>query len=988
MSFHGLTVFIGDIRACKSREAEEKRVNKELANIRKKFKDEPKLTAYDKKKYVWKLMYISLLGYEVDVGHIAAINLISSQKFSEKLVGYMAISVLLNENNELLRLIVNATRNDMLSQQPNIVALSLTSVANSCTKEMAETLATTVERLVLASDTLPLVKKKAAICLLRLYRKHPDIITSELWADRIWNLMEEKDIGVLTSIMSLVLGIVSKNPREYDTVPRAAKILTRLVLDRECRADYQYYGIPCPWLQVKVLRLLQYYPCPENEEIKKKMIGILQSILGRDETPKNQPKNNAAHAILFEAMNVVIAWDLDKALVNTIITILGRFISQTKAANTKYLTLHMMARIVSMGKHADAVKKYQPTIISALNDTDISIRRRALDLMFELCDRSNAQDIVTELLNYLTVADYGIQEELVLKIAILAERFATSYAWYVEVIMKLIARAGDFVSDDIWFRVVQIVTNNEDLQRYAAKTVFEGVQPASAHETAVRIGGYVLGEFGHLISSEEGCGGVEQFESLQQHWNQVSQTTKALLLSSYIKLVNVYDELRDRAIQVFEQHGDSIDAELQQRAIEYLAMSRSGGSLMHTVWEVMPNFPERESLLLKRLREKFEDEQSGSLVWKSPGATEFIPAVMPEGEEEAEEEEGPPVILTASSAVPAPTPAAPAVTSLIDVLDSETPSTSSQKPPPISTGIEELDQLMSGAPSKPAADGVGADLSSDALVATGTGDVLQSMSSAQGAVLSPQANPGMERQMKVWFKTLCAQNEGILYEDSNIQVGVKSEYHGSEGRMVLYYGNKAAAPMTTFRAHVPPTPALQIKMLALPPMVGPQQQVQQLLSVNCMQPFLEPPSLQLVYSYGEGRVNLALKLPIILSKFMEPLEHYIPAAEFFRRWRAIPAPGPLENQAVFQAGEPIEIPKVTRLLQLGIRLAVLHQIDPNASNIVAVGTFFSAMGEAVVLLRLETNSQAGMYRMTVRAGNAQVTSAVASILKHELGHDA
>lgn len=38
------------------------------------------------------------------------------------------------------------------------------------------------------------------------------------------------------------------------------------------------------------------------------------------------------------------------------------------------------------------------------------------------------------------------------------------YTRYVDVILQLIDKAGDFVSDDIWFRVVQYVTNNEDLQ--------------------------------------------------------------------------------------------------------------------------------------------------------------------------------------------------------------------------------------------------------------------------------------------------------------------------------------------------------------------------------------------------------------------------------------------------------------------------------------------------------------------------------------------
>ena len=45
--------------------------------------------------------------------------------------------------------------------------------------------------------------------------------------------------------------------------------------------------------------------------------------------------------------------------------------------------------------------------------------------------------------------------------AILAERFAPNLQWYVDTILQLIGLAGDFVSAQIWMRVVQIVTNEE-----------------------------------------------------------------------------------------------------------------------------------------------------------------------------------------------------------------------------------------------------------------------------------------------------------------------------------------------------------------------------------------------------------------------------------------------------------------------------------------------------------------------------------------------
>jgi AP-2 complex subunit alpha len=44
-------------------------------------------------------------------------------------------------------------------------------------------------------------------------------------------------------------------------------------------------------------------------------------------------------------------------------------------------------------------------------------------------------------------------EELVLKVAILAEKFAVNLSWYIDVIIKLIEYAGDYTSDDLWFRV-------------------------------------------------------------------------------------------------------------------------------------------------------------------------------------------------------------------------------------------------------------------------------------------------------------------------------------------------------------------------------------------------------------------------------------------------------------------------------------------------------------------------------------------------------
>lgn len=41
------------------------------------------------------------------------------------------------------------------------------------------------------------------------------------------------------------------------------------------------------------------------------------------------------------------------------------------------------------------------------------MRQRAADLLYAMCDRSNAKQIVSEMLRYLETADYAIREEIV-----------------------------------------------------------------------------------------------------------------------------------------------------------------------------------------------------------------------------------------------------------------------------------------------------------------------------------------------------------------------------------------------------------------------------------------------------------------------------------------------------------------------------------------------------------------------------------------------
>ncbi len=75
--------------------------------------------------------------------------------------------------------------------------------------------------------------------------------------------------------------------------------------------------------------------------------------------------------------------------------------------------------------------------------------------------------------------------------------------------------------------------------------------------------------------------------------------------------VNLFPEIKEHLINIFERYTHVLDAELQQRACEYLALARRGDNdeLLATLCDEMPVFPERESTLINRLHSKGEKTQ-------------------------------------------------------------------------------------------------------------------------------------------------------------------------------------------------------------------------------------------------------------------------------------------------------------------------------------------------------------------------------------------
>lgn len=920
-NMRGLVQFIADLRNARARDLEEKRINKELANIRQKFKD-GSLSGYHKKKYVCKLLYIYILGYNVDFGHLEAMNLISANKYSEKQIGYLAMTLFLHEEHELLHLVVNSIRKDLLDHNELFNCLALHAIANVGGREMGEALSGEVHRLLISPTSKSFVKKKSALTLLRLYRKHPDIVQPQ-WAERIISLMDDQDMGVALSVTSLVMALAQDQPEQYKLAyAKAASRLQRILVKGEYAADYLYYKVPCPWLQVKMLRLLQYFPPADDTHVRDLIRESLQKILNLAlEMPKNVQQNNAQNSVLFEAINLIIHLDTEHTLMKQISQRLGRFI-QSRETNVRYLGLEAMTHLAARSENLQPIKQHQDIIIGSLKDRDISVRRKGLDLLYSMCDASNAQPIVGELLKYLQNADFAIREEMVLKIAILTEKYATDVQWYVDISLRLIAMAGDHVSDEVWHRVIQIVTNNEELQIYAAQNTLQYVKAEHCHETLVKIGAYILGEFGHLIAEEKGCSPIEQFLALQGKLQGSSSSTRAIILSSFIKFVNLFPEIKTQLLQVFRAYSHTLDSELQQRACEYLALAcRKTDDLLRTVCDEMPPFPERQSALLSRLHQKHA-KTSDKRTWIPGGKDanndqkEFSLATQPTLKRS----------FTTNSAN----------------------SPTADRAPNGFAGNSNLST------SKSASDLVGIDMRNAGPAEPKT---LKTPNLASAAHLSP----GWERG----YNLLMLKNEGVLYEDGQIQIGVRSEFRAQMACVILYFSNKAPTAITSFTTTL--DIALEEKgkltydVKSLPETTLHQgAQAQQMIMFEAKSVYTKPPTIRVSYLAGALQA-VTVAIPLTIHKFMEGAE--LSGDDFFKRWKQIGG-APREAQKIFgckDRGRTLTPEHVRNVVQ-GFKWGILENVDPKRQNFVGASVLHTSEGGKFgCLLRLEPNYETQVW---------------------------
>ncbi|CAG8700365.1 13932_t:CDS:10 [Gigaspora margarita] len=570
MPYYRLKDLIKAIRACKTAADERAVIQKESAAIRTSFKEENNDARHSN---VAKLLYIHMLGYPAHFGQIECLKLVASNRFADKRLGYLGIMLLLDENQEVLTLVTNSLKNDMNHSNMYIVGLALCTLGNISSPEMARDLCAEVEKLLGSSNTY--IRKKAALCAMRIIRKVPDL--QENFLNRAKNNLNDRNHGVLLTAITLIIEMCYKNPETVQTFRKTVPLLVRhlkTLVSAGFSQEHDVTGVTDPFLQVKILRLLRILG-KGDAEASEAMNDILAQVATNTESSKN-----VGNSILYETVQTIM---------------------EIQSENT------------------NAVQRHRNIILDCLRDGDISIRRRALELSFALINESNVRVLTRELLAFLEVADNEFKQGMTTKICLAADRFAPNKRWHIDTVLRVLKLAGNFVREEILSNFIRLVSQTTELNAYTAQKLYASLKSDISQESLTLAGVWVIGEYGDILIK----GGNFEEEELVKEVTEsdvidllesilagpyANQVTREYVLTALMKLTSRFTSISSiQRIQAYiEKYNTSIEVEVQQRAVEYSNLFKFE-SIRPAVLERMP-IPEVKEEVVR------QTEDTGSLL--------------------------------------------------------------------------------------------------------------------------------------------------------------------------------------------------------------------------------------------------------------------------------------------------------------------------------------------------------------------------------------
>ncbi|OWK62154.1 AP-4 complex subunit epsilon-1 [Lonchura striata] len=347
------------------------------------------------KECMVRLIYCEMLGYESSFGYIHAIKLAQQGNLLEKRVGYLAVSLFLHENHELLLLLVNTVVKDLQSTNLVEVCMALTVVSQIFPREMIPAVLPLIEDKLQHSKEI--IRRKAVQALYKFYLIAPNQV--QHIHDKFRKALCDRDAGVMAASLHIYLQMIKENSSGYKDLTGSFVTILKQVVGGKLSADFNYHSVPAPWLQIQLLRILGLLgkDDPRTSEL---MYDVLDESLRRAEI-----NHNITYAILFECVQTIYTIYPKSELLEKAAKCIGKFVLSPKI-NLKYLGLKVLTYVIQ--QDPNLALQHQMTIIECLDHPDPIIKRETMNAVFSVGGDVVHSDIPN---NFLRLLAEGFDDE-------------------------------------------------------------------------------------------------------------------------------------------------------------------------------------------------------------------------------------------------------------------------------------------------------------------------------------------------------------------------------------------------------------------------------------------------------------------------------------------------------------------------------------------------------------------------------------------------
>lgn len=558
---------------CKSKTDEDVIMQRESMYLRALL-NQPKVEKSKIKEIMLRLMYLEMLGHDASFGYIHAVKACVEPEVAIKRAGYLATTSFLSEGHDLMILIVNTVQRDLKSDDYLVVCAALTAIMQLVNEETVPAVLPQVTTLLM--HPVSHVRKKAVMALMRFHQKSPQSIAH--LHSKFREMLCDKDPSVMSAAVCALHELISKDVESHKNLTPSFVSVLKQIIDRRLAKSYEYHKVPAPFVQIKLLKTLAILGA-HDRETSREMYNVLEDTLARADT-----KNQIGNALVYETVRTIATIYPNPQLLAQCAQVISRFIKSTNN-NLKYVGLNALACVVNVSPQYAA--EHQMAVVDCLEDSDETLRKKTLDLLYKMTKPNNVEVIVERMLSFLKrdgdkYSDKYVREQTTSRVAELAERYAPDAKWYMATMTELFTVAGDVVKPAIGQSLMRLIAEGtgdaaaDDLSRTSAVNAFVKLfdtpkLPLVLLETMV----FVLSEFSELsgLSAKAIMDKLVDAASEQAEGAQI----ETLILSALAKIARRNGGgLSDKARDYVELNMKSKCVNKQQRASEVAVLIAEG----------------------------------------------------------------------------------------------------------------------------------------------------------------------------------------------------------------------------------------------------------------------------------------------------------------------------------------------------------------------------------------------------------------------------